>query len=46
LPSENQLQVQAFLQQQTQWGLEEEQILLPQKGSGDGFYMARLKRTN
>ncbi len=45
LPTENQLQVQKFLQSPAgaAFGLIEEQQLWPQDG-GDGFYMALLKR--
>ena len=44
LPSENQLQVQQFLQQQAggAFVLQEEQVILPQDAGFDGFYMARL----
>ncbi len=46
LPSENQLQVQEFLQSPagTEFSLVEEKQLWPQDG-GDGFYMALLKRS-
>ncbi len=45
LPSENRLQVKAFLDSQTGgWELEEELELWPEQGGGDGFYGARLRR--
>lgn len=44
LPSENQLQVQHFLQGHAGFVLEAEQNLYPGEYPGDGFYMARLKR--
>ena len=44
LPSENQAQVQAFLEKhQDSFKLEEEKVILPSSGF-DGFYMARLVR--
>ncbi len=43
LPTENQLQVKTFLENNNQFKLEEERIILPSMGY-DGFYMARLKR--
>jgi len=44
LPSENQLQVQAFLSTNTNYELEEERVVLPSESGFDGFYMARIKR--
>lgn len=43
LPSENQLQVQAFLAGQQEFGLHEDHTLLPSGGT-DGFYMARMSK--
>ena len=45
LPSENEKQVQAFLEtRSSEWKLEEEMHLHPQQDAGDGFYAARLLR--
>ena len=44
-PSENQQQVQLFLETNQQFKLEAEQIILPSQSGFDGFYMARLKKT-
>jgi 16S rRNA (cytosine967-C5)-methyltransferase len=44
LPSENELQVRAFLDAHPAWRLEEELRLDPQPGGGDGFYAARMVR--
>jgi 16S rRNA (cytosine967-C5)-methyltransferase len=44
LPSENQLQVQAFLSTNANYELEEERVVLPSESGFDGFYMARIKR--
>ncbi|HRI35492.1 MAG TPA: RNA methyltransferase, partial [Saprospiraceae bacterium] len=43
-PSENQHQVQMFLESNQQFKLEAEQIILPSQSGFDGFYMARLKK--
>jgi 16S rRNA (cytosine967-C5)-methyltransferase len=43
LPSENQLQVKSFLDNNSQYTLEEERTILPSSGF-DGFYMARMKK--
>jgi 16S rRNA (cytosine967-C5)-methyltransferase len=46
LPSENELQVQAFLAKHGDaWTLEEELHRTPETGAFDGFYAARLIRT-
>ena len=42
LPSENELQVKAFLKDHPQWTLEEELHARPDKKNEDGFYAARL----
>lgn len=44
LPSENQLQVEAFLKANANYQLEEERVVLPSESGFDGFYMARIKR--
>lgn len=44
LPSENQQQVNSFLEKNQEFVLEEEKILLPHENPGDGFYMARIVR--
>ena len=44
LPSENQDQVQAFLERNNQFELIEEKTLLPQDFGFDGFYMAKMRR--
>jgi 16S rRNA (cytosine967-C5)-methyltransferase len=44
LPSENSDQVNNFLNSNPDWSLEEMQTLFPEKNSGDGFFMARLRR--
>ncbi len=41
LPSENQLQVQKFMAQNSRFSILEEKTILPSEG-GDGFYMARI----
>lgn len=48
LPSENELQVQAFLKADYGQGfrLIQDKSILPQDGVGDGFYMALLERTS
>ncbi len=43
-PSENQQQVQLFLETNQQFKLDAEQIILPSQSGFDGFYMARLKK--
>lgn len=43
-PSENQQQVQLFLETNQQFKLKAEQIILPSQSGFDGFYMARLKK--
>lgn len=43
LPSENELQIQSFLESHKDFVLEEEHIIRPSSGY-DGFYMARMKR--
>jgi 16S rRNA (cytosine967-C5)-methyltransferase len=43
-PSENQAQIGRFLEQNSQFSLDEERILDPVETGFDGFYMARLKR--
>ena len=44
LPSENQMQIQAFLAQKSHWKLEEEMIQWPDESGFDGFYAARCVR--
>jgi len=44
LPSENQGQVATFLQNNPNYKLEEEKIVLPSESGFDGFYMARIIR--
>ncbi len=44
LPSENQEQVQAFLNRNDNFELVDEKTLLPQTFGYDGFYMAKMKR--
>lgn len=44
LPSENELQVRAFLEAHPGFRLEEELTLGPDLGHGDGFYAARLTK--
>jgi 16S rRNA (cytosine967-C5)-methyltransferase len=46
LPSENQQQVEQFLNSESgkSFELEEQQIILPQDEGFDGFFMARLKK--
>ena len=46
LPSENQMQVDAFLEQNKEWTKTKEEIILPQDHGYDGFYMAEVQRTN
>ena len=43
-PSENRQQVDAFLQRHPEFSLEDEWNNLPSPETGDGFYMARLRR--
>lgn len=43
-PSENQKQIEKFLQAHTDWTLVEEKVLLPAEQGFDGFYAALLKR--
>ncbi len=43
-PSENQAQIGHFLEQNSQFSLDEERVLDPVETGFDGFYMARLKR--
>ncbi len=45
LPSENQTQVQKFLDANTNYTLEEEKVVLPSESGFDGFFMARMIRT-
>ncbi len=42
LPSENQNQVKSFLENNSEFSLDEEKTLFPSEGQSDGFYMARL----
>jgi 16S rRNA (cytosine967-C5)-methyltransferase len=44
LPSENHLQVEAFLNENSDFELEKQLQLLPSQTAGDGFYMALLTR--
>ena len=45
LPSENQLQIQSFINRTNgEYILEEEKIISPSKSGYDGFYMARLRK--
>lgn len=44
LPSENHLQVESFLNENSDFKLEKQQQLLPSQTAGDGFYMALLTR--
>jgi 16S rRNA (cytosine967-C5)-methyltransferase len=44
LPSENQLQVDAFLAKHANYELEDARVVLPSESGFDGFFMARLKR--
>jgi 16S rRNA (cytosine967-C5)-methyltransferase len=44
LPSENQLQVKAFLKDNTNFSLLEEKIILPSISGFDGFYMALIEK--
>ena len=47
LPSENELQVKAFLAKHgEEWTLEEELHRTPESGAFDGFYAARLLRNS
>lgn len=46
LPEENELQVKKFLAHNTNFKLENEQIILPNKTGNDGFYIATIKRLN
>ncbi|MBQ4488932.1 MAG: RsmB/NOP family class I SAM-dependent RNA methyltransferase [Ruminobacter sp.] len=45
LPMENQNQITAFLEKHPEFILEEQQTVYPSAG-GDGFFMARMKRTD
>ena len=42
LPSENQNQITHFLNNNPDFKLEEDRIILPDREAHDGFYMARL----
>lgn len=44
LPSENEKQVNAFLERNNSFELEESRAVLPSQSGFDGFYMARLRR--
>lgn len=44
ISSENQQQIQLFLETNQQFKLDAEQIILPSQSGFDGFYMARLKK--
>ncbi len=44
LPSENEFQVQKFLESNPEFELEEQKSILPSTSRFDGFYMARLRR--
>ncbi len=44
LPTENQGQIEAFLQKNSGFELEEERTILPAESGFDGFYMARLRK--
>ena len=44
LPSENQMQVASFLNEN--WKLLQEIIVLPDEGRGDGFFAAKIQRIN
>jgi len=44
LPSENEFQVQKFLESNPEFELEEQKSILPSTSGFDGFYMARLRR--
>ncbi|MDO5654685.1 MAG: methyltransferase domain-containing protein [Flavobacteriaceae bacterium] len=46
LPSENQLQVQHFLENHDEFELIEEKSILPSTSGYDGFYMAKMKLKN
>ncbi|MBY0385314.1 methyltransferase domain-containing protein [bacterium] len=45
LPSENQQQVDAFLENNKDWKKIKEEIILPQDHDYDGFYMAEVRRS-
>ena len=44
MPSENQKQVQKYLENNTNFKLEKEKIILPSQSGFDGFYMALMKK--
>jgi 16S rRNA (cytosine967-C5)-methyltransferase len=44
LPSENEKQIQAFLQRHTEYTLVEERRISPSQTGFDGFYMAKLRK--
>jgi len=44
LPSENEMQVQKFLQENTNYRLLEEKHILPSQTGFDGFYMAKIQK--
>lgn len=44
LPEENEEQIQHFLKTHSEFTLENEQIILPNKTENDGFYIAKLKK--
>jgi 16S rRNA (cytosine967-C5)-methyltransferase len=44
LPSENQIQVKAFLKENTNFRLLEEKVILPSISGFDGFYMALIEK--
>ncbi|MGM5629439.1 methyltransferase domain-containing protein [Apibacter raozihei] len=44
LPSENAQQVRSFLENNTQFELVDEKIVMPSNSRFDGFYMAKMKR--
>lgn len=45
LPSENEKQIEKFLQGSAGWTLEKQVRIDPDQGQGDGFFMARLLRS-
>ena len=46
LPSENEIQVKEFLEENSDFTLEKEVWLTPAKNNTDGFYMAKMKRVS
>lgn len=44
LPSENQNQIQNFLQHNPEWKLVDEKIILPSVSGFDGFYLAKISK--